>query len=517
MPVAKRLSGRHGNKISPAAVQPGPAGIFLHLAIFFLLFTAPLILLHWSLLSLPYFWDEHGQFIPTALDLLRTGAWVAHSTLPNIHPPGVEAYLVLWYKLFGYSIPVTRIAMLTFAGFGLLVLFLLSIELSRKLPGVPAFYPPVLLAISPLFYMQSMMAQLDMPAMVLTLLTLLLFLKERYVLSALAAVALVMTKETGAVTPAVLFGFLLWKRQFRQASLFLIAPAALGLWLLILHKATGYWMGNPGFEHYNVSYSLHPVRFILTVFRRIYYLFFAEFRWIGTVLIFLAHKRLWTHRTAAWNVIGAVCIANVLLVSLFGGAALERYLLPVLPFFYIAAGFALVLLPRWQRIGAAAALMAGLIVNIYWNPPYPFPFENNYAMVDFVELQRVAAGYLEDHAPDEPIATAWPYTAALRDPDYGYVHRPLKVVETNDFHLRSIRAIPSDKYSRLVIYTRTWTPKDGLMDLLLIRKLLERYYEFEPEIDPAQCAALGLQPMVSWERRGQTITIYGRQQLRQIP
>ncbi len=111
------------------------------LLILFLLFTLMFAAFHLPLLKLPYFWDEHGQFIPTALDLLRDGAWVAHSTLPNIHPPGVEAYLVLWYKVFGYSILVTRIAMLMLAGLGLLGTFLLAIELSTKATGAPAFVP----------------------------------------------------------------------------------------------------------------------------------------------------------------------------------------------------------------------------------------------------------------------------------------------------------------------------------------------------------------------------------------
>src|SRR5882762_1128674 len=102
------------------------------LAIFFFLFAIPLFAIHSQLLTLPFFWDEHGQFIPTALDLLRQGVWVARSTIPNVHPPGVEVYLVAWYKLFGFSIPVTRVAMLLVASFGLLFTFLLAIELSRE-------------------------------------------------------------------------------------------------------------------------------------------------------------------------------------------------------------------------------------------------------------------------------------------------------------------------------------------------------------------------------------------------
>src|SRR5579875_2469492 len=75
----------------------------LPLLICFVLLALPLVAVHLPFLTLPFFWDELGQFIPTALDLLRSGSWIAHSTTPNVHPPGVEVYLVLWYKLFGDS------------------------------------------------------------------------------------------------------------------------------------------------------------------------------------------------------------------------------------------------------------------------------------------------------------------------------------------------------------------------------------------------------------------------------
>ena len=493
-----------------AAKRPVHGRAVLHLSIFFLLFAAPLFAIHSPLFHLPYFWDELGQFIPTALDLLRDSAWVAHSTLPNIHPPGVETYLVLWYKLFGYSIPITRVAMLALAALGLLILFLLSIELSRGAPGVPSFLPPLLMIASPLFYTQSMMAQLDMPAMVFTLLALLLFLRERYGYAALACVFLVLAKETGAVTPAVFFLVLVWRRQFRRASFFFAAPAALGAWLLILHHATGYWMGNAGFEQYNVGYSLNPVRIALDVVRRIYYLFFAEFRWIGTLAIALTARRLWTHRSNAWIVTGFVFAANLLLVTLFGGAALERYLLPILPVYYIAVSLALVLLPQWQRVTAGVGLFIGLAASLFWNPAYPFPYENNYAMVDFVRLQQIAASYVEENLPDSTVATAWPYTAALQHPEYGYVTKPMHVIETNDFHASSIRAIPANRYDVLVEYTRTWAPQNGIVGIGWVRELLERFYDYEPPISEQQCMALGLTPTIAWQGRGQSIKIYQR-------
>lgn len=478
------------------------------LVVSFCLFAIPLFIVHAPLLNLPFYWDELGQFVPTALDLLRTGSWVAHSTVPNVHPPGVEAYLVCWYKLFGFSIPITRIAMLLVASAGLLFTFLLAIELSGR--RAAAVLASLFLFLSPLFYTQSMMAQLDMPAMAFTLLALLLFLKKSYASAATATTALVLVKETGIVVPFVLFAFLLWRKEWKRAAYFIAAAVVVAAWLVVLHQATGYWLGNPGFAHYNVTYALNPVRLALSFARRIYYLFFAEFRWIGTLAILFTLRK---HRflvSEGWRVTIAVAAANVALVSVFGGAELERYLLPVLAIFYITVAVALTYVTNLGRIISATGLAIGLVANLFWNPPYPFPFENNLAMVDFVRLQQAAAEFAERNLHDSRIATAWPYTAALRDPDYGFVRQKLNVIETNDFHASSIRALSPANFDVLITYTRTWAPQNGVISIPFVRKFLNRFYEWEPRITSEQCARLGLQELASWARRGQTIALYIR-------
>ena len=491
-------------RASPRSPKP------FHLLAFFGLFTVPLIFLHAHLLTLPYFWDELGQFVPTALDLLRHGWWVAHSTLPNVHPPGVEVYLVLWYRLFGYSIAVTRLAMLLVAGAGLLFTFLLAIELSRGTKGAPAFLPPLLLLASPLFYMQSMMAQLDMPAMVLTILALLLFVSDRLMYCAAACVALVLVKETGLVVPAIFGAVLLTQGHWRKSLLFLPSALALGAWLLLLHAKTGYWLGNPDFAHYNVGYALQPVRVLFSLARRIYYLFFAEFRWIGTLILVLTARKCKSFRSPVWRVTILASAATLVLVSVLGGAELERYLLPVLPVFYIAVAVAATQLPNRIAIPAVLALLIGLAVNLFWNPPYPFPYENNYAMVDFVRLQQAAAAYTESMVTTPAVATAWPFSEALRDPDYGYVRRGLKVIETNDFHLSSLEKLPDRSYGILITYTRTWMPNNGVIAFAPVKAFLQRYYDWEPAADLADCEALGLEQAAQWSRRGQKITVYVR-------
>ncbi len=501
-------------KLPPFALEPPPARKRPeYLVVFWLLFAIPLFAIHFGLLSLPFFWDELGQFVPTALDILRHGWWVPHSTVPNVHPPGVEAYLAALYKLFGYSIPLTRIAMLLIASFGLLLTFLLAIELSPGTRGAPAFLPPLLLLLSPLFYTQSMMAQLDMPAMVFTLLALLLFLKGKYEWAAAASVALVLIKETGIVVPLVFF-VVLWLRKERKHAAWFIAPAlALCGWLIVLHHATGNWLGDPGFAHYNVGYAIHPVRMAFSFIRRLYYLFLAEFRWIGSLVLFFTIAVCPPFHRRRWKVAAAVAGANLVLVSIFGGAELERYLLPTLPIFYIAVAVALSCIPKKLSIAATAALAAGLVINLWWNPPYPFPYENNLAMLDFVRLQQDAGNLVERVLPNRVIATAWPYTAGLRDPDYGFVKRKLQVVETGDFHYDSIRKLPPETFSVLITYTRTWMPLNGVIQFAPARRVLTHFYQWEPDITREQCATLGLTELVSLQARGQQITIYTRKHL----
>ncbi|MBV9264763.1 MAG: hypothetical protein JO061_01205 [Acidobacteriaceae bacterium] len=478
--------------------------------ILFAVFAFPLFLIHLPLLRLPYFWDEHGQFIPTALDILRHGWWVARSTVPNVHPPGVEAYLVAWYRLFGYSIAITRVAMLGMASAGLLATFLLAIELSKRANGAPAFWPPLLLLVSPLFYTQSFMAQLDMPAMVFSVVALLLFVREKYRAAAAACVVLVLMKETGLVTPFVFCTLLVARRRWKETLLFAAPAIALGLWLLILHRATGYWLGDPGFAHYNVEYQLNPVRMAISFLRRIYYLFVAEFRWIGTVATVYALHRTSVFRNREWVIAGVVGAANVILVSVLGGAELERYLLPVLPIFYIATAVALTTVARPTAILASTALLAGLCVNIFWKPPYPFPYENNFAMVDFVRLEQIAGKFADRNLDGKKIATAWPYTSALRDPDYGFVQHPHQVLETNDFHRASVAALPPSSYDALITYTRTWAPQTGVVRVPFFRDLLSKFYQWEPDVSAEDCARLGLRRSLSWTSGGQTVTIYTR-------
>ena len=485
----------------------------LRLPIF--LFPAALALIvflaHLPYLGLPYFWDELGQFVPAGLDILRDGAWIPHSTVPNAHPPAVMGYLALVWRIAGYSIAATRTAMLALAAATVIFTYFLA----RRLSGIQtaAMFAVLFLLVDPLFYTQSMLAQLDMPAMLFTVLGLWLFLADRHMAAAAACTALVLSKETGALLPLIFIVTLYRDRARSRYAAYYLAPfAALAIWFFELWRTTGYVFGDPGFTRYNTIYSLNPIRACVSLLRRLYYLFVADFRWLGSCAILFAWKQSGLYATRAWRIVWCFVGAHVLMVSLLGGAELERYLLPVLPLVYIAMGAAFqIVQPRWRMV-AIPVLTAGLLAGLFLNPPYPFPYENNLALIDFVDLHRDAAQYIEASYPAKTVYTAWPLTQALRNPAFGYVGHSLSAAETSDLHFSTLNALQHPRsVDILVLYSRTWEPRWGVLQWRPLRAFLSRYYEYEREMTPAEVEArFGLVSVQRWTRHGQWIEIFAR-------
>src|ERR1043166_6135232 len=139
----------------------------------FLLAFAALLLLHRSLLGLPYYWDEAGYFIPAARDIYADGSFIPHSTLSNAHPPLVMAYLALAWNLLGFRPEVTRTAMLLGPAPALAALFRLAERVSNARVAAATV---VTTALYPVFFAQSSLAHLDMTAAALTLWGLFLYL-----------------------------------------------------------------------------------------------------------------------------------------------------------------------------------------------------------------------------------------------------------------------------------------------------------------------------------------------------
>ncbi len=473
------------------------------------LFAALLFLAHVPWLDLPYYWDEAGFYVPAALDVLHGGSLIPHSVPPLIHPPGIPLYLAAVWSIAGFHPETTRCAMLLLAAAAATMAFLLAIDLLRDIPGMPAFLAAGLLCLSPVFFSQSLMAQLDMPAMLFTTLALWLFLRERILPAALACTALVLVKETGIVAPLIFAAWLAYERRWRDAAWFLAPVAALGGWIAILAHATGHWTGSPGFVDYNLFYPLHPARFLFNALRRIYYLFFANLHWIGTFAILFAWRTTRIFRSRSWQVAALFAVAHVIVVTALGGATLERYLLPVLPILYAAMTAGLWLFPRRPRMICSSALAAGLAVGLFLNPPYPFPYENNLAFADFVHLQADAADYLKHWYPGARVTTIWPMTAELARPEDGYVERRIAFDSLPDLSPQTLARVDWGKVQVLAVFSRKWDPPLSPLRYGPLRDAWRWLFGYEPNLTEQELWNLVPFPAaVHWQRNGQWVDIY---------
>jgi hypothetical protein len=306
--------------------QP-PSSAWAQQLLLFALFFAGLMLLHAPLLRLPYFWDEAGYYVPAARDLFLTGTLIPHSTLSNAHPPLVMAWLALAWRVFGYSTLVTRTAMLALSAFSLLGLFRLA-RIAANLPV--AWATTALVAVYPVFFTQSSMAQVDLPAAGLTFWALAAYIEDRPWKQAFWFSLAALAKETAILAPLALFAWELlayliqqrwqqarvgtgalarpsranrgprqarcwldgveefggcrpeethWKEFLppehrRTLLLYLLLPVVpLAAWYAYHYAKTGFLLGNPEFFRYNVAATLNPLRIPLAFGMRLWQLF----------------------------------------------------------------------------------------------------------------------------------------------------------------------------------------------------------------------------------------------------
>jgi hypothetical protein len=319
----------------------------------------------------------------------------------------------------------------------------------------------------------------------------------------------VLVKETGVVAPVVFSLWLARERRWREAVWFLAPVGVLGVWIGILFHVTGHWAGNDAFARYNVYYPLHPVRLAVNFLRRFYYLFFANFHWIGAFAILFAWRTSRIFHSRAWRIAWTLCAANVAVLTVFGGGELERYLLPVLPVLYAAMAAALSLFPRRPRLICSAALLAGFAAGIFINPPYPFPYEDNLAFADFVHLQSEAAAYLNHWYPEARVTTVWPLTLELSRPDLGYVDRRIAVAPLPNLSAATLAPVDWSKVQVMVAFSRNWDARFSPMHWAPVLRFWSRYFGYvlnATREETLRRVPLSLENRL--ERRGQWLDIY---------
>ena len=210
------------------------------------------------------------------------------------------AWLALAWRVFGYSTLVTRTAMLAVSAFSLLGLFRLS-RIAANLPV--AWATTALVALYPVYFTQSSMAQVDLPAAGFTFWAVAAYLEDHIAANeehqpwkevlwfSLASLA----KETAILAPLALFGWELlgcfircgergrkkslernssaWRADATRCLHLLLPVVPLAGWYAYHYSKTGFLLGNPEFFRYNVAATLNPLRIPLALGMRLWQLF----------------------------------------------------------------------------------------------------------------------------------------------------------------------------------------------------------------------------------------------------
>jgi hypothetical protein len=490
---------------------------WLHPTLTFALLFLALLLLHFPLLQLPYFWDEAGYYVPAARDLLFTGSLIPHSTPSNAHPPLVMAYLAMCWKVAGFAPAVTRMAMLALAAFSLTGFFRLALRVANL---EVAMASTLCTALYPVFFTQSSLAHVDLASAGLIFWALLAYANSRHAAMAFWFSLAVFAKETAVLAPLslLLLDSLLRLRSRSSLSrssfrndvvenaqgrtwslLFPIIP--LGLWYAYHYRETGFIFGNPEFFRYNVQATLSPLRILLAFLMRVWQTVGYLSLYVLTLAALFAmwlpplrdadgeRKRVVPHVQFAFL---AIIVVYTVALSVVGGAVLARYMLPVIPLVILLC---VSTLRRRVRMWPAviAIVVVAFVAALFVNPPYGFSLEDNLAYRDYIQLHQRAESFIEGHYPNARVLTAWPASDELSRPYLGYVTQPMKVFRVEDFtveQLMSASEVRSNFDVALVFSTKYEPPHSVFDNLRFWRQWKTRFFGYHIDAPPAAAARI---------------------------
>ena len=468
------------------------------------------------------------------------------------------AWLALAWKIFGQSQIVSRGAMLLLAAFSLLGFFRLARTVANS---TVAACSTLLVAIYPVFFAQSSLAQVDLPAAGLIFWALEAYFRSHRMEARAPSPVLIwfslaaLAKETAILIPVAL---VLWdlantlrsaihnrgraapqgrvsnadeetpasagppkftaKSAYRSA--WLLTPAIpLALWYAYHYARTGFVFGNPEFFRYNVQSTLHPLRILLALLLRIWqtvgYLDLYVLTLACVVAMMFApirDARDERPRIAVPVQFTFLSIAIVYLMSLsiVGGAVLARYMLPIVPLVILVFVSTI-----WRRLRAWKAVIAvialAFVSALFINPPYGFSPEDNLAYSHYIHLHQRAERFLEQKYPTARVLTAWPASDELTRPYLGYVPKAMQVVKIEDFSAEQVLSA-SDARSRFdvaLVFSTKYQPGPTIFDRWhRWQEWKSRYFGYHVDLTPEVAASvLGGNVVYVERRRGQWVGI----------
>ncbi len=408
-------------------------------------------------LSLPFYWDEAFGHSVAARYLYDHGLGILPGSIPSDiskgHPLLFFFCEALWMKIFGTSI----VAMKSYPLF-LSVLLIFSIyffcrKFFNRITGIVAC---VLFASQEIFLAQSSFVLFEVQLALLTLISLYFFFSKRWILYALSASMLVLTKESGIILVVTL---LVWqlieyiftkdKKTIAHCSLFIVLcslflPLLLVSVFFIIQKFTYGWYFYP--VHINfLTFNLYSI-FSKMIHGSFAYLFIyygrnimTLFLIISIVFVFIKHIKI---PLVQKNVIYLFSVFIVLFI-IFSSLNFysTRYILCIFPLYIILSSYLIIKAFNKYNLLLILLLVTILSVKIYYSYTKHNAFDSNLGFADAVHIHKNIVSFCEkEHLQDKVIYTHFLMMVDLTDPYAGYLSDKNKIfrrVTNNDDNIKT--------------------------------------------------------------------------------
>ena len=400
-----------------------------------------LVLLKSNTLKAPFHWDVMGFLVPSAENICDHGVFIA-KTGSTGHPPLFLAVLAVAWKIFGKTLLVSHALNILFGALGLTCLFFLAHRLYGTKTALTA---TLLLMFNQTFFTQVGIVYLSTPLMFTAVLTVHAYIKQSDWLFLLSATSMLLVKETSLV---VLGSILLYEvimslgRKDKLAAIckrvsFLSLPIfPLAAWFLTHFLTVGY-IFPPGrvFINQGGFVSLFSQNFMKHFIYDSSIENFNRANWLIFILLILYLVIFKKRKDRYESLFLIIVVLNLIFFTVTND--LPRYFLITFPFFLLAGARAAGFFAERTRFNGRIFLLPAIIIlyiglsvlNYHGTRNTDgWRLESNMEYLDMVRLHVKVCQFLQKEHAGVSILTHFPLNIALRKPWYGYVDKPLKVI-----------------------------------------------------------------------------------------
>lgn len=401
-----------------------------------------LVLLKYNTLNAPFHWDVMSFAVPTAENIYNHGVFVA-KTGSTGHPPLFLVILALTWKIFGKSLFVSHFLNIILGALGLTSLFFLANRLYGIKVAITSF---IFLLFNQTFFTQVGIVYLSIPLMSSAILTVYAYIQRKYWLYLVSAISMLLIKETSLI---VLGSILLYeifvslsKREkiitvLKRMSALAIPVIPLIAWFLTHYLITGYVFKTARvFINKGNFFSIFLKNFMKHFVYDSSIENFNRTNWIILIFIIVFFISSIKRKLKYEKLFLLIILLNVTLFSLTDD--LPRYFLITFPFFLLMGARASVSFTEQVKIKgriflllAIISLYVGLSVMNYHGTRQTdgWRLESNMEYLDMVRLHVKVCEFIQKKHESSWIMTNSPLYIALQKPWYGYVYKPLNVID----------------------------------------------------------------------------------------